>query len=242
MSNILKILAFLVMLFFTPIGGFFFSFLEYEPTGFHDILGTGSRSGTGFYVNENTIVTSDQYTSGCKQLSILSSNNRQAKAYLVKVDTKRGISILQTNETIANPIVFLSTSYVAPKEKERTKLHDYTATPGVFTPKGSRLIQMLGDVFIETKGHSFDRSNSGTPITDGNGVLMAMAHSTTIEHALLHFLGKKKTDLSIGVQTIAESLTLHKIPYFSYQRTVEMETYINNPNYQNNIAVNIICF
>lgn len=242
MSNILKILAFLVMLFFTPIGGFFFSFLEYEPSGFHDLLGTGSRSGTGFYINENIIVTSDQYTSGCNQLSILSSSNRQAKASLVKVDIKRGISILQTTETIAQPIVFLSTDYVVPKEKERTKLHDYTSTPGVFTPKSSHLFKMLGDVFIETKGHSFDKSNSGAPITDGNGVLMAMAHSTTTEQALLHFLGKKKTDLSVGVQTIAEILTLHKIPYFSYQRTVYMETYINNPNYLKNLAVNIICF
>lgn len=239
MSNILKIIAFLAMLFFTPIGGFFFSFLNTEPAGFHDNIGIGTQSGTGFYVNDNIVISSDRAIAGCKQISIIGSQNKQTKASVLKIDINKGISILKTDTTVAPSIIFYNNNY---PDQLKTKLHDFTSEPGTFHTKGVRLSQMLANKFIETTGHSFNHSNSGAPITDERGVLVAMAHSFTTEQAILHFLGKKKTDLSIGGRLILEILDLNKIPHYKHTNTPQMNQYINNPAYKNNVAVNIICF
>ena len=239
MSNILKIIAFLAMLFFTPVGGLFFGCITSEPKVCHDIIGIGNKSATGFYIHDNLILSSDISVARCKQISIIGSNNKQTKATIEKVDINKGISILRTDESIAPTAIFYNNNY---PDTIKTKLHDYTSEPGRFFTKTVILSKMLATKFIETKGHSFDRSNSGAPITDERGILVAMAHSFVKEKALFHFLGNKKTDLSIGYQHLLEFLDNNKIPHYKYVDKPKMNRYVNSSGYKNNIAVNIICF
>ncbi len=180
---IIVIVIFLVM--FGGLGGFIKPyFTDMSRVGLEY---NGSRywaRGTGTFVNQDVVLTNEHVVEGCKNLAVADKNNVYLGKLISTLERSKGdLAFIKTS---ANRKKFAIISNEEPKYRDILIFPNYTSKAGIFDKaKGLNLksYKIFNGNRIETirslspKGR---KGNSGSPLYNKKGYLVAVIHSGEI--------------------------------------------------------------
>jgi len=175
--------------------------------------------GTGFYIGRDTIITNFHVVDGCTELRIRKNGAEQGSARVLAVSRTDDLAALHAEVPaksflklrVGTPIVpaesVLVFGYPLPgalSSAGNTTLGNVTALTGI--GDDSRYIQISAAV---------QPGNSGGPVLDDSGRLMAVVRSKLDALAMAQVTGDiaQNVNFAIKVSTLASFLEAHKIAY-----------------------------
>jgi len=176
-------------------------------------------SGTGFYISRDTIITNFHVVDGCTELRIRKNGAEQGNARVLAVSQTDDLAALHTEVPAKSFLKLRVGTPIAPAESVlvfgyplagalssagNTTLGNVTALTGI--GDDSRYIQISAAV---------QPGNSGGPVLDDSGRLMAVVRSKLNALAMAQVTGDiaQNVNFAIKVSTLASFLEAHKIAY-----------------------------
>jgi S1-C subfamily serine protease len=175
-------------------------------------------SGTGFFINENTIITSEHVVSKCVNIAIRGSKIKPSTATLISADEYEDLAILKTDSRPLR-VPFFRSNISELKYGERIYSIGYPLKRG----ETGLYISMPADVirYFKNEGREYheieftdsvDHGNSGGPILDGNyniiGVVKAKVTYKNPENNRKTIVGQ-----GVGLDGIFSFLDKYNVSY-----------------------------
>jgi S1-C subfamily serine protease len=221
----------LLIIFFTPLGGWVRPLLTPKSTWFEGK--ELAAYGTGFYINENDLITNYRVIATCSEILVGGRDKRTTEAHVLLSNPADDFAVLRTTTRVATPLFLSETSDV---ELWKTMYYpDYTSEQGAFS-FASEAVQKTDDNNLYASiGLRF--GNNGAPMIDERGTVIGVNKGWHGE-GVLGFLNLTGYTIATPVSTLINFLSQHKIAYTIYPGTPDL---LKTPNYRDFLAVNIGC-
>jgi hypothetical protein len=226
-----RALIVLVVLYWTPMGALVRPLLTSKSEWFPGIPLSGT--GTGFYVNEENVVTNHHVVDACKRIVVGGRDNRIADATVIAYDAKNDLAVLKTVTRVAVPL-FLSDGEV--KIGDETAAPDYTSGQGEFSIYREGVKKLDADNVYTALGAR--PGNSGSPLMDEDGRVIGVIKGWQGEGWLGFFMLTGYTRAT-NLPHLTSFLAKNNITYTIYRGN--QPHLLKESNYKDFIAVNIGC-
>ena len=137
------------------------------------VVYTNKGLGSGFAIDENTIITNEHVIDGFSTVTVNLYNNKSCSGKVIKIDKNVDLALIQVDETLT-PVKLSSQDNLsigkevyaigAPKDIP------YTMTKGIVSAKNRK----IGNYEYIQIDASINAGNSGGPLVDENGVVIGI--------------------------------------------------------------------